>query len=114
MMDQPTEPANSGLAMNISRITGATVMSLDGEDVGRIDDVVVDTVSGRLTSVVIGVGGIFHIGEQRYEVPWESVRYVPGIDAFVLKLAKDEIQAALGKAAEPSSALQPGDLGAAA
>ena len=87
----------SAFSMDMSRIMGATVMSLDGEDVGRIDDVVVDVVHGRITSMVIGIGGIFHIGEQRYAVPWESVRYVPAIDAYVLKVAKDEIQAALSK-----------------
>ena len=101
--------------MNMSRALGATVMSLDGEDVGRVDDVVVDAVNGRIISIVIGIGGIFHIGEQRYEVPWDSVRYVSEIDAFVLKLAKDEIETALGKQSQSSTApaIESGILGAA-
>ncbi len=114
-MDQLAQPSPSGLAMNLSQITGTTVMSLDGEDVGRVDDVVLDAVSGRLTALMIGIGGIFRIGEQRYTVPWDAVHYVAGIDAFVLKLAKDEIETALGKQpqAAAASAMEPGVLGAA-
>lgn len=76
-MENLAKLPESGLAMDMSRMLGATVMSLDGEDVGRVDDFVVDVVDGRITSLVIGIGGIFHIGEQRYAVPWDSVRYVP-------------------------------------
>jgi sporulation protein YlmC with PRC-barrel domain len=63
-------------AIATSALKGARVRNFAGEDLGKVDDLILDLHSGRTTYVVISLGGFLGIGDRLYAVPWElfSVR----------------------------------------
>jgi sporulation protein YlmC with PRC-barrel domain len=59
--------------MESSKIVGTKVRDAAGKDLGEIDQVLIDTKSGKVTHAVIGRGGVLGVGETKVVVPWTSV-----------------------------------------
>jgi sporulation protein YlmC with PRC-barrel domain len=57
-----------------ARLVGEPVFDRKGGEAGRIDRLLVDVASGRVTGLVIAVGGVFGLGERQYTLPWSAVR----------------------------------------
>lgn len=67
-----------------ARLAGELVVDDRGEDVGRLERVMIDVASGRVAYAVLACGGVFGIGERRYGVPWKALRLDPERRCFVL------------------------------
>jgi sporulation protein YlmC with PRC-barrel domain len=57
-----------------STIVGTRVKNAQGKDIGEIEQLMIDPKSGRVTHVVVGVGGFLGIGEKQVIVPWSQLR----------------------------------------
>lgn len=55
-----------------SRLVGATVYSSAGEKVGDVNDLLVDA-AGKVSGVVVGVGGFLGVGEKSVALSWNAV-----------------------------------------
>lgn len=55
-----------------STLIGAQVQSMDGEDIGEVDDLVLGE-DGMIEGVVIGVGGFLGIGEKDIAVEFDTI-----------------------------------------
>ena len=42
------------------------------EDVGNVEDVVIDALNGRIVYAVLSLGGFFGLGEKLYAVPLKA------------------------------------------
>ena len=62
----------TGDAMS-SDLVGAAVYAANGERVGDVNDLLIDT-TGRISGVVIGVGGFLGMGEKNVAVDYASVQ----------------------------------------
>lgn len=92
---QPSEPAQSGqrpvmpaypsqqspqpggqsqVLLDASAVIGSTVRSSEGKDIGKVNQLMIDPRDGRITTVVIGMGGMLGIGEKLVSMPWGSVK----------------------------------------
>ena len=55
----------------ISTLRGSHVGNCAGEELGKVDDFVVDLESGRIAYVIVSLGGFLGIGDKLVPVPWE-------------------------------------------
>jgi sporulation protein YlmC with PRC-barrel domain len=65
-------------------VLGLNLKTQDDKDLGEIEDLVLDSADGSIDYVVIGQGGVLGVGEDKYLVPYESIR------VNVKDMAKDE------------------------
>ena len=75
---------------------GASVQNTTGERVGEIHDLVFDK-SGRISTVVLGIGGFLGLGEKNVAVPFSALTYDVGKEGarvIVIALTKDALQQA--------------------
>lgn len=72
---------------------GSPIYSAGGEKMGDVKDVLFDR-TGKIRTVVIGVGGFLGLGEKRVAVPFEVVTYVDEKDErrIVVPLTKEALQ----------------------
>jgi sporulation protein YlmC with PRC-barrel domain len=63
-----------GAAMTSSDIVGTKIRNAQGKDVGKIDQLIVDPQSGRVTHAVVAMGGVLGVGGHKVVVPWSDVR----------------------------------------
>jgi sporulation protein YlmC with PRC-barrel domain len=50
------------------------VWNQDGEQIGEVNDMIVDLGNSRVSYVIVGAGGFLEIGERDVLVPWESLQ----------------------------------------
>jgi sporulation protein YlmC with PRC-barrel domain len=55
-----------------------TVWSQDGEQIGEVDDMVLDLDNTQVAYVVVGTGGFLDLGERDILVPWNSLQLQTG------------------------------------
>jgi len=77
----------------VSNLTGTPVRNAQGEDIGNIEDFVVDTTGGQVAYTVVSFGGFWGIGEKLAAVPATAVeiearRHVARLDADRATLEK--------------------------
>jgi sporulation protein YlmC with PRC-barrel domain len=58
-------------------IIGTRIKSSDGKDLGEVDQLLIDTQTGKVTYAVIGIGGLAGVGEKKVVVPWSALKFSP-------------------------------------
>jgi sporulation protein YlmC with PRC-barrel domain len=66
-----TMPAD---VMESKKLIGTHIVGADGKKLGEIDQVLVHPSDGKISHVVIGLGGVAGIGEKKVVVPWSDVK----------------------------------------
>ena len=59
---------------------------LNGENVGRIERVMIDKISGKVAYAVMSFGGFLGIGEDYYPLPWSVLTYNPTLGGYEVEI----------------------------
>ena len=65
--------AFSGLAIPTDNIVGTKVVNRQNEDLGRVEEVVIDVINGRIAFLVLSFGGFLGVGEKTVRCAVEGV-----------------------------------------
>ena len=60
------------------RLTGSRVRNPAGEDLGTIEELMIDLATGRVTYAIIAFGGILGVGDKLFPAPWRALTFHPG------------------------------------
>lgn len=105
MTVQSNEPAkrNATAGMPVIRanqIAGMKVVNSSGEDLGKVEDVVVDMGSGQVRYAAISFGGFLGVGDKLFAVPFRALklRHNAGDKThhFELNVTKETLERAQG------------------
>src|ERR1700756_245323 len=67
-----------------------------GEDLGKIEELVIDVNSGRVAYAVLSFGGILKMGNKLFAIPWEALQIDPQKKQFILNVDKTRLENATG------------------
>jgi sporulation protein YlmC with PRC-barrel domain len=59
--------------MASATLDGNKVVSSDGEDVGKLSDIMLDVCSGRIAYAVLSEGGFLGMGATLHAIPWNAL-----------------------------------------
>jgi sporulation protein YlmC with PRC-barrel domain len=75
-----------------SRVIGTPVYNREGEQLGHVDDLSLEKVSGRAKYAIISFGGFLGLGGRFHPVPWSLLDYDVAQDGFVVPLDKSALE----------------------
>lgn len=75
-----------------STIVGAMVKNPQGEDLGEIQELMIDPKSGRIVHALLSFGGVLGVGQKQVAIPWETFKMGLGQEEFVVELSKEQLQ----------------------
>ncbi len=84
------------------RVMGATTLSGDsvrnsaGEDLGNVDEIMLDIPSGRIAYAVVSFGGFLGMGNKLFAVPWSALTVDEDEKCFLLDVNKETLKSAPG------------------
>ena len=87
---------NNSLLLSASSINGTGVCNAQGEDLGNIKDLMIDTNSGEIEYAVLSFGGILGIGDKYFAIPWKSFSVDHNDEKMVLNVDKERLENAPG------------------
>lgn len=79
-----------------SSIMGNGVTNTAGEDLGTIEDFVLDLGSGRIRYAVLSFGGVLGIGNKLFAIPPDALSLEPDGHRWVLDVDKETLKEAPG------------------
>ena len=74
------------------RVNGTDVCNAAGEKLGKIEDVVIEKVSGQVAYAILSFGGLLGMGGKFHPVPWKLLRYDVEKRAYVVPLDKPDLE----------------------
>lgn len=89
-------PGGHARIIRAAQVQGTAVTNPLNEDLGSIRDVVLDKYNGSVRYAVLEFGGFLGLGSKLFALPWELLRYEPGVDAYVIDIDKDVLRRAPG------------------
>lgn len=76
----------------VGGLCGSSVQSRDGEDLGSISELMVDTASGRIAYAVLAFGGLLGVGEKLFAVPWRALLIDPSSGAVTIDVERAQLE----------------------
>jgi sporulation protein YlmC with PRC-barrel domain len=84
------------VTLSASTISGDSVVNPQGEDLGKIEDLMVDIGAGRVAYAVLSFGGFMGMGDKLFALPWESLQLDAENHRFILDVPKNRLENAPG------------------
>jgi sporulation protein YlmC with PRC-barrel domain len=82
--------------LSASSITGDKVVNRQGDDLGRIEEIMLDIDDDRVAYAVLSFGGFLGIGDKLFAVPWKALEIDAEKQCFVLDVPKERLENAPG------------------
>jgi PRC-barrel domain protein len=73
-------------------VEGTNVYSAGGKNIGEIDHLLIDKLSGRVAYAVISFGGFLGLGHSHYPVPWSALKYDVNLDGYVTGITEAQLK----------------------
>lgn len=74
------------------QISGSVIEGSEGEDLGEIDEVMIDVQHGQVAYVQVARGGFLGLDEKMVPVPLAALAYVPGRNTYRLDMPAQKFQ----------------------
>jgi len=82
--------------LKASKVIGFNVKNRQGEELGQIEELVIDPQDGRIAYAVLSVGGFLGMGDKLFAIPWEALTPMPEQQTFNLDVDKEKLAKAPG------------------
>ena len=83
-------------ALSASTLIGDPVRNLDGDDLGKIEDFMVDLDTGCIVYAVLSFGGFLGLGDKLFAIPWASLEVDLDEEGFRLDIDQETLEKAPG------------------
>ncbi len=82
--------------MSASTLIGDPVVNARGEDLGKLEEIMVHVDSGKIAYAVLSFGGFIGIGDKLFAIPWEALTLDEDNKQFILDIDKEKLEQAPG------------------
>jgi sporulation protein YlmC with PRC-barrel domain len=73
-------------------VQGTEVYGPDGKNIGKIDHLIIDKVSGRVAYAVMSFGGFMGLGHSHYPIPWTALTYDTSLVGFRTAITEQQLR----------------------
>jgi sporulation protein YlmC with PRC-barrel domain len=79
-----------------STLAGDQVQNSAGEDLGKVDEIMIDIPAGKVAYAVLSFGGFLGMGNKLFAVPWSALKLDEDKKHFILDVDKKKLENAPG------------------
>ena len=83
-----------GNLIGSDKVEGTAVYGPDDSRIGSIERLMIDKMSGRVSYAVLGFGGFLGLGNDRYPLPWQSLKYDTDLGGYRTGVTEDQLRGA--------------------
>jgi sporulation protein YlmC with PRC-barrel domain len=78
--------------LETSKVPGTSVYGISHEEIGEVDDLIVDTVTGKVRYAILSFGGFLGLGKSSYVIPWTSLKWDPDLNGYVTGVTEEQLK----------------------
>jgi PRC-barrel domain len=73
-------------------VEGTSVFDVKGNQIGSVDHLMIDKVTGRVLYAVLSFGGFLGLAHSHYPLPWAKIRYDETVDGFRTDITEQQLR----------------------
>src|SRR5688500_5227972 len=73
-------------------VEGTDVYDSTGKNIGEVDHLMIDKLSGRVAYAVMSFGGFLGLGHSHYPVPWSALNYDTSLNGFRTNVTEEQLR----------------------
>ena len=74
------------------KVEGTPVYRTNGDEVGQIERVMIDKLSGKVAYAVMSFGGFAGLGHSHYPIPWGALTYDKSLGGFRTNITEQQLR----------------------
>lgn len=78
--------------VNANDVIGVKVENMQGDDLGKIEALMLDKLSGKVNYVVLSYGGFLGMGNKLFAMPWNIFSYNKDKECFQIPLNVEQLK----------------------
>ena len=82
--------------LSASTLIGDTIRNRQGEELGSLEEIMIDLDSGRVAYAVLSFGGFLGLGDKYFAIPWQALFVDTEKEEIVLDISKEKLENAPG------------------
>ena len=95
-MAEPRAARSAGAIPANKYIIGSKVVNQQDENIGKIEDIVIDPGAGRIAYAVLSFGGFLGMGNKYFAIPWNAFQFDLAGKKAILNVDKKLLENAPG------------------
>ena len=80
--------------IDTDRVVGAKVFDTAGEQLGDVQSIMIDKITGKVAYVLISFGGVPGIAEKLHPLLWDMLDYDTAVDGYRIDIARADLKGA--------------------
>lgn len=77
--------------VNAEDVIGVSVKNMQGDNLGKIEALMLDKLEGYVSYVVLSFGGFLGMGDKLFAMPWSIFNYDEANECFVIGIDKETL-----------------------
>jgi len=82
--------------LSAGTLTGDKIVNRQGEEVGKVEEIMLDWQQGRVAYAVLSFGGVLGAGKKLFAVPWNILSLDTDHKQFIMDVNKELLEDAPG------------------
>lgn len=82
--------------LSAGTMTGDAIVNANGDDLGTLEEIMIDVESGEVAYAVLSYGGLMGMGNKLFAIPWEMLEIQPAEKRFQLDVPEERLKEAPG------------------
>jgi hypothetical protein len=76
------------------KVEGTAVYGADRDKIGRVENVMIDKISGQVAYAVLSFGGFLGMGTDHYPLPWSMLKYDEDLGGYRVNITREQLEKA--------------------
>ena len=93
-MAMATEQRETSTLIGSDKVEGTNVYRSNGDNIGSIERIMIDKLSGKVAYAVMSFGGFLGIGDDYYPVPWSLLTYNERLGGYEVNISDPQLKSA--------------------
>jgi len=95
-MKQRDQGSSGRMVLSASSLQGNSVTNTAGDDLGKIEDIMLDQQEGQVAYAVLSFGGFLGVGDKLFAIPWDALAVDQDDHRFILDVDREVLENAPG------------------
>jgi sporulation protein YlmC with PRC-barrel domain len=87
---------NNRITLSAKSLIGDKVVNTGGEDLGKLEEIMIDVRTGQVAYAVLSFGGFLGLGDKLFALPWTRLRVDEADKKIVVDMSKSLLENAPG------------------
>lgn len=87
---------NHPVILSASTMIGDNVTNSRGDDLGKLEEIMIDLETGQVAYAVLSFGGFIGFGDKLFAIPWEALSLDTENKEFLLEIPEEMLEDAPG------------------